>query len=97
MPWYDKYLLNKIPNMKFDLFMKYKNDLNSRVSLVEDHIDSESMNPVVNRKSSILNLSINDVHFMKYSKLKKITDAIDKEEHHDVTYTVKDKTVSVHW
>ena len=58
--------------------MKYKDDLNSRVSLVEEHIDSESMNPVVNRKSSILNLSINDVHFMKYSKLKKITDAIDK-------------------
>ena len=75
---YSKYFLNKIPNMKFDLFMKYKNDLNSRVSLVEEHIDSESMNPVVNRKSSILNLSINDVHFMKYSKLKKITDAIDK-------------------
>lgn len=75
---YSKYLLNKISNMKFDLFMKYKNDLNSRVALVEEKIDSKSMNPVVERKSSILNLSINDVHFMKYSKLKKITDAIDK-------------------
>lgn len=75
---YSKYLLNKIPNMKFDLFLKYKNDLNSRVALVEEKIDSNSMNPVVERKSSILNLSINDVHFMKYSKLKKITDAIDK-------------------
>ena len=38
---------------------------------------SISLKPGANRKSSILNLSINDVHFMKYSELKKITKAID--------------------
>lgn len=74
---YGKYFLNKAFNRKFGLFMKYKDDLNSRVELVEEKIDSKSMNPVANRKSSILNLSINDVHFMKYSELKKITKAID--------------------
>ena len=35
--------------------------------------------------------------FPNTQMLKAFTDAIDKEEHHDVTYTVKDKTVSVHW
>lgn len=74
---YGKYFLNKAVNKKFGLFMKYKDDLNSRVELVEEKIDSKSINPVTSRKSSILNLSINDVHFMKYSELKKITKAID--------------------
>ena len=75
---FGKYLLNAIPNKKFDLFMKYKYDLNSRVELIEEKVESKSINPVVKRKSSILNLSINDVHFMKYSELREITDAVDK-------------------
>ena len=47
---YGKYFINKITNKKFDLFMKYKEDLNSRVKLVEERIDSKTMNPVIEKK-----------------------------------------------
>lgn len=35
--------------------------------------------------------------FPNAQMLKAFTDAVDKEEHHDATYTVKGTTVSVHW
>lgn len=72
-----RYLPAKLANRKFNLFMQYKDEINSRVEKTEEYIDEKELNPTPSKRTVIQNLSINDVHFMKYSELKKMTNAID--------------------
>ena len=66
---------------KFNLFLKYKDRLNQKIDKLNEEADKKnenSLNKVETKK--IKNLCINDVNFMSYFKLKKMTNQIDKEE-----------------
>ena len=67
---------------KFNLFLESKDRINEyfKVKNKEDEVvDVNTNNPVVKPKK-VKNLCINDVNFMTYHQIKKLTKAIDKEE-----------------
>ena len=66
---------------KFNLFLKYKDRLNQKIDELNEEADKKnknSLNKVETKK--IKNLCINDINFMSYFELKKMTNQIDKEE-----------------
>ena len=66
---------------KFNLFLKYKDRLNEKIDELNEEADKKnenSLNKVETKK--IKNLCINDINFMSYFELKKMTNQIDKEE-----------------
>ena len=67
---------------KFNLFLEYKDRINEYLKAKnndEEVVDTNTNNLVVKPKK-VKNLCINDVNFMSYRQIKKITKAIDKEE-----------------
>ena len=67
---------------KFNLFLEYKDRINEYLKNKnndEEVVDTNTNNPVVKPKK-VKNLCINDVNFMTYRQIKKITKAIDKVE-----------------
>lgn len=67
---------------KFNLFLEYKDRINEYLKAKnndEEVVDTNTNNPVVKPKK-VKSLCINDVNFMSYRQIKKITKAIDKEE-----------------
>ena len=56
---------------KYRLFLKYKNDINEHIHEMKQDteiVDNSTNNPVV-RERKVNNLCINDIHFMKSSKV----------------------------
>lgn len=67
---------------KFNLFLEYKDRINEFLKAKnkdEEVVDVNTNNPVVKPKK-VKNLCINDVNFMSYRQIKKLTKVIDKEE-----------------
>ena len=66
---------------KFESYIIYEFRLNQRIDKLNEEADKKnenSLNKVKTKK--IKNLCINDINFMSYYKLKKMTNQIDKEE-----------------
>lgn len=68
----------KLASLKFNLFLKYKDEINEK--LKEDVIVEENTNNPVVKPKKVKNLCINDVNFMSYLQVKRMTRLIDKEE-----------------
>lgn len=72
----------KIGSIKYNLFLKYKDRLNEKIDEINEKENAKRNQNTLNKVETkkIKNLCINDVNFMSYFKIKKMTRAIDKEE-----------------
>lgn len=75
-------IVKKLGARKFNLFLKYRKRINScleKEQQAEEVVDENTINKVTKPKK-VKNLCINDINFMTYTQVKKMTKAFDKEE-----------------
>lgn len=73
----------KLASLKFNLFLKYKDKINSEN---EDVVVDENTNNIVTKSKKVKNLCINDINFMNYFQVRKLTNKIKKEELDNTRY-----------